>query len=330
MESTAPIIEPSTVVELPNSSIRRWVSPAGARLFEKRYRQDEKTCTLQVIQARMSREQLVNDRLQHICPDSPRLGIPKTIEFDFIGARIVMAEAPGEPLLNWIRQRRTSSYNILRAMHLAGGWLRMFQSISVTETDRRIDSEDSLDLASYCQPRLEGLIRAGAWSHQLPAPLSVLAVIRDCCEFDPARIARVSWIHGDYGPFNVLWDGRVLTGIDLAMARVAAPLIDATYFIHRLEMLALQRPWNRYPIEVWKRAFLRGYGDEAADRSPFYQALMIRHCLNRMSSLVERPSKGLLGRTHDRWLLYAIRHRLRLQIAASAARSKECFGLRAV
>jgi len=330
VESTARITEPSTVVELPNSSIRRWVSPAGVRLFEKRYRRDDKTCTLKVIQSRMTREQLVNDRLQQICPESPRLGIPKTLEFDFIGARIVMAEAPGDPLLNWIRERRTATYSILRAMHLAGGWLRLFQTISVIEADHRIDSEDSLDLASYCQPRLERLIQAGAWSHQLPAISSVLAVIRDCCEADPARVARVSWIHGDYGPFNVLWDGRVLTGIDLAMARVAAPLIDATYFIHRLEMLALQRPWNRYPIEVWKRAFLRGYGDEAADKSPFYQALMIRHYLNRMSSMIERPSRGLLSRAHDGWLLYAVRHRLKLQIAVSAARSKECLGLRAV
>lgn len=318
---TATLIE-SSVLELPNSSIRRWVSPAGVHLFEKRYRQDDKTCTLKVIQSRMTREAIVNERFQQIVPTSPRLGIPKTLEFDFDGARIVMAEAPGRPLLDWIRRRRAPATGIIRGMHLAGQWLKMFQSLPVTESDRQLVSDESLDLADYCQPRVDKIVAAGLWFDRGVTPEAVLALLREIWENDSQRSKSDCWVHGDYGPFNVLWDGRVLTGIDLAMARVESPLVDATYFIHRLEMLALQRPWRRLPVETWKRAFLRGFGAAGAEQFPVYRGLMIRHCLNRLVSMIEKPGKGYVSRAHDRWMKYAVGKRLKLWADASRAESR--------
>lgn len=315
MTATAALPE-SSVLELPNSSIRRWVSPAGVRLFEKRYRQDDKTCTLKVIQSRMTREAIVNDRLQQIEPQGPRLGIPKTLEFDFDGARIVMAEAPGRPLLDWICQRGMPSTGIIRGMHLAGQWLRLFQSLPVTDSDRQLGGGVSLDLAEYCQSRVDRIVAAGLWFGHGISPDAVLKLLREVPE-NGSNSAR--WNHGDYGPFNVLWDGRVLTGIDLAMAQIERPLVDATYFIHRLEMLALQRPWKRLPVETWTRAFLRGYGVEDARRLPLYRALMIRHCLNRLVSLIERPGKGFVSRSHDRWMKHAVRNRLKSLVESPGA-----------
>lgn len=321
MTVPATLIE-SSVLELPNSSIRRWVSPAGVHLFEKRYRQDNKTCTLKVIQSRMAREVIVNERLQQIDPENPRLGIPKTLEFDFDGARIVMAEAPGRPLLDWIGKRRTPVTSIIRGMHLAGQWLKMFQSLPVTDSDRQLVSHESLDLAEYCRPRVDKIVAAGLWFDRSVSPDAMLTLLRKVPEDDPQRSKSPCWVHSDYGPFNVLWDGRILTGIDLAMARIESPLVDATYFIHRIEMLALQRPWKRLPVETWKRAFLRGFGAADAEQLPIYRGLMIRHCLNRLASLIDKPGRGFVSRAHDRWMMYAVGRRLKSWVQASRDESR--------
>ena len=121
--------------------------------------------------------------------------------------------------------------------------------------------------------------------------------------------ARV-WCHADYAPNNMLWDGTVFTPIDFGMACIERPLLDVTYFIHRLEMQRVYRPWKRWPISSWKRAFLRGYGRPDAEQSPMYRALMIRHWVCRLLTYVRRPPRNLKQRLHNAYVRACVRRRL--------------------
>jgi tRNA A-37 threonylcarbamoyl transferase component Bud32 len=295
--------------------VRSWVTPDGRPIFEKRYRQDGQTQTLKVIRSRMAREEIVSQRLTQVPNRNPRLGIPRTLEFDFDGARIIMEKAPGKPLFDWLSDSSNHPSMILRGMYLSGAWLRMFQSLPILDSDHQLEVNDPIDPVLYCRPRVERIVNAGRWINESLTPEAALDKIAHWFEIAAPEDTALCWSHCDYAPFNLLWDGHVLTGIDLAMARLEPRLADVTYFIHRLEMLVVQRPWKRLPIEKWKRAFLRGYGVPDAEQSPTYTALMVRHCLNRMGSMIRRPGKGLLRRVHEQWLMRAVRARLKELLA---------------
>jgi hypothetical protein len=102
----------------------------------------------------------------------------------------------------------------------------------------------------------------------------------------------------------------MLTAIDFATAHSMFPLLDVTYFVHRLEMQRVYRPWKAWPIAAWRRAFLRGYGRPDADRSPMWQALMIRHLLCRLTTYVLRPPRNAKQAMHDRYVRWWLRRRL--------------------
>jgi hypothetical protein len=115
------------------------------------------------------------------------------------------------------------------------------------------------------------------------------------------------WCHHDYCAGNMIWNGRTLTVIDFGMAGPGVPLLDVTYFIHRIAMLRIYVPWKRWPVGAWTRAFLRGYGRPEAAASPMYQALMIRHLLCRLLTYVHKPPHGLKQRLHNPWVRRCVR-----------------------
>ena len=118
------------------------------------------------------------------------------------------------------------------------------------------------------------------------------------------------WVHADYSPCNLMWDGRVLTPIDFAMVRAGTPLEDATYLIHRIEMQRIYRPWLRLPGAAIRQAILRGLGVRTADQSAAYQMLMLKHQICRLHTYSRRPAKSLKQSLHDRWVRTMLRRRL--------------------
>ena len=94
------------------------------------------------------------------------------------------------------------------------------------------------------------------------------------------------------------------------MATVDLALADVTYLIHRLEMQQIYRPWKCWPIGVWKRALLRGYGRDDAEISPMYRALMIRYRICRLLTYVRRSPRDLKQRLHDCWVRSILRYKL--------------------
>ena len=233
---------------------------------------------------------------------------------------IVTEESPGQQLGEYLQRPfpRSADRSCLRALYLVGKWLRWLQSLPVEPRDEEAYTyDDPRDLVEYCDLRMREIIELGyGWP---PAGVRgmVSAGLARLVERASREDRQKAWAHGDYGSQNILWDGKTLTPIDFATSRAENPLLDVTYFIHRLEMLQIYFPWRRWPIATWKRAILRGYGRPDAEQSPMYQAMMIRHFHCRLKTYVRRPPLNLKQRIHNAWTRKCVRARL-LQLVSTA------------
>ncbi|MFH1922686.1 MAG: phosphotransferase, partial [Planctomycetota bacterium] len=294
------------------STIRREVLETQV-VYVKQYLEGDWGCTGDVIRARAAREGEVIGRLGELPGLSGRLGSMRLVSADPEQATVVTAAVGGRPLDEYARDeyRRYLNGPCLRAFFLAGKWLSVFQTLHVLPGDgERTGEYDPEDLVEYCDIRLKKTRSLGyRWLTEAVRD-RVCGVVGGLVERSPEEDRRRVWSHHDYGPGNVMWDGTTLTAIDFAMASLDVPLVDVTYFIHRLEMMPIYFPWKRWPVAVWKRAFLRGYGRPDAEASPMYRALMIRHLLCRLQTYVRRPPENLKQRIHNAWVRRCVRAKL--------------------
>ena len=288
----------------------------GRSVYVKRHLSNGWLDTPEITRAKAGREVEVIRRLATLPKLNDRLGTIKIVEADLDNVRIVTEEVPGNLLQDvlFAAKRQTSQRNCLAGLWLAGKWLRVFQTLS---TDTAIDVSSPAnpdDLVDYCDLRLQTLMELGHRWLNKNAHCNVIAWLQRQVEAtDEEQLAKV-WCHGDYGSFNMIWDGYRLTPIDFATASLGLPLVDLTYLIHRIEMLPLQFPWRRWPVTLWRKACLRGYGLPDADRLPIYQALAMRHLLCRLHSLVNRPAKNRKQSLHNAWLRRCVTSKIRRMI----------------
>ena len=207
--------------------------------------------------------------------------------------------------------RTTVDRECLNALYLVGKWLRRFQTLPVMPKDEETFTEDDpTDLVEYCDIRMRRVLELGyGWptdTVRRKIGRCLTTLLEQASEQDRRRV----WSHGDYGPQNILWDGRLLTPIDFNTAKLSYPLQDVTYFIHRLEMFRIYCPWRRWPLGAWRRVILQGYGRPDAEQSPMYRAMMIRHLHCRLNTYVQRRVTKLKQRIHNAWTRQRVRARL--------------------
>jgi len=302
------------------SDVRR-VSRDRRNVYVKRYLpQPDLGCTPEVIRRRLEREIDLFQRMQAHPSLYPHLGIPKLIEADAERGVVVTEEVAGRAVQNLVLGSwgQRSGRECMRALYLAGKWLRWFQSLPVRPGDEvRFTEGEPIDLVEYCDVRLE---RVRKWGYGWPDQRTrerIKQAIAALVERAPAQQKRLVWCHADYAPGNIMWDGAVLTPIDFGMSHLDYPLADVTYFVHRLEMLPIYFPWRRWPIAGWRRAILRGYRWAQGEDSAMYRAMMIRHLHCRLATYVRRPRVGMRQRLHNPWVLYCVRRKL-LRMVSSA------------
>jgi len=332
----ASIQSPDTVASAPPSIedllkegdpvTRRWATSnvrraeyQGRTVYAKQYlEQPDLGITREIIRRRTGREIDLFDRMWSCRPSHPRLGIPKLVHGDADSGVLVTEEVQGRAIskLMYGPFRNPRSRECRKAFYLVGKWLRWFQSLPVQPGDElRFADDDPQDLVEYCDVRLRKILELGyGWPddsvrHKIREGLTRL--IGRSSQEDLRHV----WCHGDYGPQNVLWDGHTLAPLDFGTSHADHPLVDVTYFIHRLEMLRIYFPWGRWPIAAWKRAILRGYGRPDAERSPMYRAMMIRHLHCRLKTYVRRPPLNIKQRVHNAWTRQRVRARLLALVA---------------
>lgn len=296
----------------PSSQIRRtWKQ--GRYVYEKQYVPDDWGGTSDVVKSRARQEVRLIELMQRSGVFQGDLGTVQIESSDPDQASISTFEIPGKSLDECLHDRTLrSSGKLIRAFTLAGEWIRRFQTLPLFEgCAERQSALDPTDLRAYCQLRLDSLSDYGySWpSAELSDQL--LKRITESIEASSADDLEEVWVHADFAPGNLLWDGEKLTPIDFAMAHGGRRLEDVVYLIHRLEMQAIYRPWIRWPVQNWRRAILGGYGHSDAHRSPMYQALMIKNLICRIHTYVRRPARSQKQAVHDRWVRYVLRRRLK-------------------
>ncbi len=302
----------NTTKPLQNSDTRRQIID-GRAVYSKQHLPNGWLDTPELTKAKAFCEAEIINALANHPRMTGRLGTMTVVETDFEHCRIVTREVPGMLLQDalFTTRDRTSRRSLLAGLYLAGKWLRVFQSLS-TDTSVDVSSPaNPADLIDYCDLRLQTLTKLG---HRWPtenARRSTIAWLRQRVEATGDEQLTKVWCHGDYGPFNMIWDGYRLTPIDFATASLDLPLTDLTYLIHRIEMLPIQFPWRRWPVAMWRKACLRGYGLPQADRLPIYRALALRHLLCRLQSLVRRPPQGRKQALHNAWVKRRVESKLR-------------------
>ncbi|HEX6983887.1 MAG TPA: aminoglycoside phosphotransferase family protein [Planctomycetaceae bacterium] len=265
-----------------------------------------------VLEKRCAREADVIRRLPDVPHLRGRLGRLELVEHEPARLRLVTKEAAGVALQQaLVGSRPDRRPGIAKALILAGRWIRAFQELPVARgDDSPIGDIDPPDLLDYCDIRLRNLRERGyRWLNEARRSEILAAVARLRGEADEDDRRRV-WSHRDYHPGNVLWDGKAVTAIDFAMAGLDVPLADVTYFIHRLEMQRVYRPWRRRPTRRWKRAFLRGYGRPDAESAAMYRLLMIRHLICRLLTYATRPPRDSVQHAHNIYVRAVVRSKL--------------------
>ncbi len=270
--------------------------------------------------AQVGREVELLARLAEVPGRTRRLGVMRVVEHDAAQAMITTAEVPGASLTAALMDRSTTGRRgAVRALYLAGKWPRLLQALPVAASVPRSTPSNPEDLVEHCELRLRILADSPSpWPDSATRDLLVRR-LREWVASTPADQLRRVWCHGDYGPYNLIWDGRQLTPLDFAAAAPDVPLADPTYLIHRLEMLALRYPWRAWPLAAWKRACWRGYGLPDAERQPLYRALMVRYLLSRLKKLAEQSGLSLLGKCHQHWSRRMVRAKLAQLIGSRSA-----------
>jgi len=305
---------PSAKVQFRPSSILRREVRAQGTVYVKQYLHGGYDCTEELAQARTAREVSLLNRLATTNGFGGSLGVVRIVDSQPQRSTLVMAEVVGHCLSDIFGRscRNHSDRECLTAVYLAGKWLREFQMVPADDQAKPISTRDSDDIIEYCAYRIRRL-RAFCceWPSDKQSAQAMNTLRRLVSESSNIDLALV-WTHGDYGLGNLIWDGHSLTPIDFSMAHADHPLVDVTYFIHRMEMQRIYRPWRTWPVDRWKHAFLRGYGRSCAEDSPMYRVCMVRHLLCRLLKFIDQQPRHQIKALHNRW----IRHRIQSLLAS--------------
>ena len=316
-ESQPPSVEPTD-----SRNAQRFGSVAsrfegGRDVFVKQYRVGSWDSNPEIARQRTAREADIIRRIAAEGELGDRLGIVNLVSANPDELCIVTEKVAGTSLEDYLMGpfRRRVSSECLWAMYLAGRWLWRFQQLPALPGDEvRFSENDPTDLVEYCRLRLKKMVDAGEpWATpetclKLEQRLAALTA-----QAGPPSSMQ-AWCHGDFNPANMIWDGRKLTAIDFAMAKLDHPLVDVAGFIHRLEMLPVYYPWRRWPVGAWKVAFLWGYGEPDCEKNPMFKALAIRHLVCRLLNFRKRR-ESFKRRCHSAWIRRQVRARLSAAIA---------------
>ncbi|MDF1841525.1 MAG: phosphotransferase [Rubripirellula sp.] len=297
-------------VEQRLSSELRRVVVDGQAIYEKQYVTNDWDTDLNVIRRRAKDEASLLRQIELSELFGDRLGVVRVASADPSSGTIATHEVPGRTLDELIIGGGAERKK-LQPWFLAGRWLRQFQLLPMSRDPASFETiRDPVQMRDYCDLRLKSLLELGyGWPKKATRESTLRTIERLQNEVPSGEFCSV-WVHSDFSPGNLLWDGHRLTPIDFAMVSGGHPLADATYLIHRAEMNRIYRPWLNLPVESIRNAVLSGIGMPDADQSPAYRLLMIKHHICRLHTYVRRPARNIKQAWHDRWVRTILRRKL--------------------
>lgn len=296
--------ETTSLIEVPRDHDRtvvvRELKADGKSVYRKRYLATKNSRGPGEIQRIVEREADLLTRMYESFREETGVSSMRLAEVDIESASLVLEEAPGTPLQDQLFSRQAGNGSILLGIERAGKWLRRLHMVPVTPEDHfQIGNTDPPRFQDYCNIRLNRIEAAIPWVKQKNFRNRFLAALDQLDGLTPNGYDLNYWSHGDYGPFNLLWDGQTLTAIDYERARPNSRFIDVAYFLMRLDTLQWGRPWRQFPVTDWKSAFLQGFGDPDVESRPEYRACQLKHLVCRLGTCVLYPGTRLLQRTHS-------------------------------
>jgi tRNA A-37 threonylcarbamoyl transferase component Bud32 len=158
-----------------------------------------------------------------------------------------------------------------------GRWLRDFQQI--TQTKERFNLDILREGISWRINRLDNL-----FDQRLRE--KILTYFEEQKEGIDEAYLKVSGVHGDFFPGNILINGEEIVVLDFTMFRYGSVYTDLAYFSHQLETLLLKPFFRKTIITVLKRAFLMGYDEGLIlEKNPLFRLFRIQHLLSRLVAL---------------------------------------------
>ena len=189
--------------------------------------------------------------------------------------------------------------------------MRLFQQLEVTNVElRAAGNRNPADMCEYLKIRLQALLETGYRGISATLGERILQKTRELGQRFDTHDCGLVMCHNDYSIGNIVTDGQGLTPIDFQMTAPGFSLLDVAYFLHRLEMARIYRPWLMRPWRQWRQAFIAGYGRLDLLSSPLYKALLLRLYVIRLLTYAKQQPSSMKQRVHRKWVLAIVRSRL--------------------
>ena len=284
----------------------------GSDVFTKQYESDGQEASRTTRANRLKTEVNIHEHIARERNWPRRLGQVVIENVDYDQGTISTHAVPGKSFDEWITAYRRDSVRIhLRHFYLAGYWLRRFQGLDfdVEQLPPR-SSASPADFCEYLEIRVAAIRQAGYSGISDAQWRQAIDVTRRLQEEFSVEDRRVVLCHNDYCPANIICSQQIVTPIDFEMTGRGSPLQDVAYFLHRLEMMPVIRPWQIRPWGAFRRSFLTGYGRLDAEQSPLYRSLAIRFYALRLLTHAKMSAKNWKQRMHNAWMMAVLKKRL--------------------
>ena len=238
--------------------------------------------------------------------------VPRAYSFDSKTKTLLMDWAEGDNLFHRLwRGLRTKSIN--QDIFLAGAWLRTFHQASPL----KVQKTDYSYYQKADEKRTDHYDDTSALlgdSHSLFD--ESMAVLKKWVQEQPENFATHAILHGDFTPYNLLIDGKTVTGIDMWGATYQLIYVDlarmTVYLTIAYPLFFCGTLFNRQgQMHPQISTLFNGYGTDLADpASNHLRIAILSEYLRRWLVIENRKSRGP-RRLTDRFQILRIQNQIK-------------------
>ena len=190
------------------------------------------------------------DALKLLAPMLPAGSVPAVVDEDPTNCAFIMTAAPASA--------ETWKARLLRGDIDAGIARRIGEILGAFIESTRHSAGEFSDLAVFDTLRLDAYYRYTAARHPDLADY-FHGLIADC------ETSRVSLVHGDFSPKNILVDGQNAVVIDWECVHYGNPAFDAAFLLNHLLLKSFHMPDRGEPLAKAAETFWRAIGAPAPE-----------------------------------------------------------------